>query len=50
LRDSGLVARHGPRFDASISVCRQGPAAPTSQAMSLPTRDEDGVLTYVLAE
>lgn len=51
LRDGELAcAWHGARFDASTGACRQGPAAPTSQAMFLPTRDEDGVLTYVWGE
>lgn len=51
LRDGDLVCPwHVARFDAANGVCRHGPAATESKAMVLPTRVEDGVLTYVWGE
>ena len=51
LKDGELVYPwHGARFDAASGACRKGPAAPQSSAMLLPTRLEDGVLTYVWGE
>lgn len=49
-QDGELVcAWHGQRHDAASGRCLRGPA-PTQQAMRLPTRVEDGVLTYVWGE
>jgi nitrite reductase/ring-hydroxylating ferredoxin subunit len=51
LKDGELVcAWHGARFDATTGACRKAPAAPESRAMFLPTRVEEGVLTYVWGE
>lgn len=51
LKDGELVCPwHGARFDAASGACRRGPAATESKAMFLPTRVEDGVLTYVWGE
>lgn len=51
LKDGELVCPwHGARFDAANGACRHGPAAAESKAMFLPTRIEDGVLTYVWSE
>lgn len=49
-KDGELVcAWHGQRHDAATGRCLRGPA-PTQQAMTLPTRVEDGVLHYVWGE
>jgi len=51
LQDGELTCPwHGARFEASTGTCRGGPAAPESRAIFLPTRVEDGVLTYVWGE
>ncbi len=51
LKDGELVCPwHGARFDAGNGTCRRGPADAASRAMFLPTRVEDGVLTYVWGE
>ena len=51
LRDGKLVCPwHGAQFDADTGACRNGPAAPTSMAMFLPTRVEDDALHYVWGE
>jgi nitrite reductase/ring-hydroxylating ferredoxin subunit len=51
LKDGQLVCPwHGARFDAGSGACQGGPAAPESKVMLLPTRIEDGVLTYVWGE
>jgi nitrite reductase/ring-hydroxylating ferredoxin subunit len=49
-KDGQLVcAWHGQRHDAASGRCLSGPA-PGQQAMKLPTRVEDGQLTYVWGE
>ena len=51
LKDRELVCPwHGARFDAANGACRHGPVTAESKAMFLPTRIEDGVLTYVWGE
>ena len=51
LKDGELVCPwHGARFDAANGACWHGPATAESKAMFLPTRIEDGVLTYVWGE
>lgn len=51
LRDDELVCTwHGARFDACSGACRRGPAPTESRAMFLPTRVENGHLTYVWGE
>ena len=42
-----VCAWHGAEFDCATGKCLQGPAPSSSSAMFLPTRVEDGVLTYV---
>ncbi len=49
-KDGELVcAWHGQRHDPATGRCLRGPA-PNQQALKLPTRVEDGVLTYVWGE
>jgi nitrite reductase/ring-hydroxylating ferredoxin subunit len=50
-KDDKLVcAWHGAEFDCAKGVCLKGPARPDSQLIVLPTRVEQGVLTYVYGE
>jgi nitrite reductase/ring-hydroxylating ferredoxin subunit len=50
-QDGKLVcAWHGAQFDKNTGRRLQGPARPDSRLMFLPTRVEDGVLTYVYGE
>lgn len=48
--DELVCAWHGARFDACSGACRRGPADASARAMFLPTRVEEGVLTYVWGE
>lgn len=41
---------HGAEFACADGRCLQGPARPDSRLITLPTRVEDGVLTYVYGE
>lgn len=41
---------HGAEFDCQQGKALKGPARPDSRLISLPTRVEDGVLTYVYGE
>lgn len=41
---------HGAEFDCGQGRCLKGPARPDSRLIILPTRVEDGVLTYVYGE
>jgi nitrite reductase/ring-hydroxylating ferredoxin subunit len=51
LKDGELVCPwHGARFDAGSGKCLRGPADAVSKAMFLPTRFEDGTLTYIWGE
>lgn len=51
LKDGKLVcAWHGARFDAASGAAQSGPAGTCAHALVLPTRVEDGVLTYVWGE
>jgi len=51
LKDDRLVCGwHGARFDAASGAVESGPAGTCHRALMLPTRVEDGVLTYVWGE
>jgi nitrite reductase/ring-hydroxylating ferredoxin subunit len=51
LEDDRLVcAWHAAEFQAQDGRCVHGPAAPDSRLITLPTRIENGVLTYVYGE
>jgi nitrite reductase/ring-hydroxylating ferredoxin subunit len=41
---------HGSRFDARSGRALSGPVRPDARLIMLPTRVEDGVLTYVYEE
>jgi nitrite reductase/ring-hydroxylating ferredoxin subunit len=41
---------HGAEFDRHHGKALKGPAHPDSRLITLPTRIEDGVLTYVYGE
>lgn len=41
---------HGAEFDCAKGTCLEGPARPDSQLIMLPTRVENGALTYVYGE
>ncbi|MGE5850349.1 MAG: Rieske (2Fe-2S) protein [Candidatus Methylomirabilota bacterium] len=41
---------HGAEFDCHHGNALKGPARPDSRLITLPTRVEDGVLTYVYGE
>ncbi|MEW6683364.1 MAG: Rieske (2Fe-2S) protein [Nitrospirota bacterium] len=41
---------HGAEFDCAQGKCLKGPASRESQLITLPTRVENGMLTYVYGE
>ncbi len=41
---------HGAEFECDQGKCLKGPATPDSQLIILPTRVENGMLTYVYGE
>jgi nitrite reductase/ring-hydroxylating ferredoxin subunit len=41
---------HGAEFDCHLGKCLKGPARPDARLILLPTRVEDGMLTYVYGE
>lgn len=41
---------HGAEFDCGQGRCLKGPADPDSQLITLPTRVENGMLSYVYGE
>ena len=41
---------HGAEFDCHQGKCLKGPASPDSRVIILPTRVENGMLTYVYGE
>jgi nitrite reductase/ring-hydroxylating ferredoxin subunit len=49
-KDKLVCAWHGAEFDCAKGTNLKGPARPDSQLIILPTRIEDGVLTYVYGE
>jgi nitrite reductase/ring-hydroxylating ferredoxin subunit len=49
-KDKLVCAWHGAEFDCAKGTHLKGPARPDSQLIILPTRVEDGVLTYVYGE
>jgi nitrite reductase/ring-hydroxylating ferredoxin subunit len=49
-RDRFVCTWHGAEFDARTGKNLAGPAPSDSRLMTLPTREEDGVLTYVYGE
>jgi nitrite reductase/ring-hydroxylating ferredoxin subunit len=48
--DRLLCAWHGAEFASGDGRCLKGPARPDSRLITLPTRVEDGVLSYVYGE
>ncbi|MEW6324963.1 MAG: Rieske (2Fe-2S) protein [Nitrospirota bacterium] len=48
--DKLVCAWHAAEFDCAKGTCLKGPARPDSRLIILPTRVEDGVLTYVYGE
>jgi len=48
--DTLVCAWHGAEFDCAKGVCLKGPARPDSELIVLPTRVEQGILTYVYGE
>ena len=49
-KDKLVCAWHAAEFDCAKGICLKGPARPDSQLIILPTRVENGVLTYVYGE
>jgi nitrite reductase/ring-hydroxylating ferredoxin subunit len=41
---------HGAEFECDQGKCLQGPASPDSRLIILPTRVENGMVTYVYGE
>jgi nitrite reductase/ring-hydroxylating ferredoxin subunit len=48
--DTFVCEWHGSTFDARSGAAISGPVRPDARLMMLPTRVEDGVLTYVYDE
>ena len=48
--DKFICQWHGAEFDCGQGKCLKGPADPDSQLITLPTRVEDAMLTYVYGE
>ena len=48
--DRLVCAWHAATFGATDGRCMNGPARPDSRLITLPTREEDGVLNYVYGE
>jgi nitrite reductase/ring-hydroxylating ferredoxin subunit len=48
--DRFVCSWHGAQYDARTGRRLAGPAPSDSRLMTLPTREEDGVLTYVYGE
>jgi nitrite reductase/ring-hydroxylating ferredoxin subunit len=49
-KDKLVCTWHGAEFDCAKGANLKGPARPDSRLIILPTRVEDGVLTYVYGE
>jgi naringenin degradation protein FdeD len=49
-KDKLVCTWHGAEFDVAKGICLKGPAQPSSQLIILPTRVENGVLSYVYGE
>jgi len=49
-KDRLVCTWHGAEFDCAQGNCLKGPARPDSRLIILPTRVEDGALTYVYGE
>jgi nitrite reductase/ring-hydroxylating ferredoxin subunit len=48
--DTLVCEWHGAEFDGRQGRCLKGPAASDSRLITLPTRIEEGTLTYVYGE